>query len=331
MAAFNNKSSLIKKSITTFYSRGNCGRIIEVWVADSRFRKNAANNAAMEGWLNCAALSELKALQDSPKTKDGGRKAKEKKKRKKKSKSDNRQSTQSINADTPENEAITDINASSDSSDRVEFSNDDASFSQNNSSKRKYEKSNNPLRGQDFFRRSDMKDAVDLSAMRDKIAADSPLLWNLCKSLVVDPSSEVPDTEKRDSEEVSEVERLALLGITHLLYARNQQMNAFQSLVTFLLYAAGTTKDVIKLLHGLGICIGCSTLTRGVKRLAETTNYVIRDRKKSWIISYDNVNQNIGVSHQTTALGNKSYMDNSTSVVLIEQRGLQPGALIPRN
>ncbi|KAJ6258062.1 hypothetical protein Dda_6975 [Drechslerella dactyloides] len=117
------------------------------------------------------------------------------------------------------------------------------------------DKPQNPLRGQDFFKQSNMRTAVNLTAMRNKMVDGATIMWELFRCLIqgntdaLTSAADIPQVALDD--ETEEVERLLLLSMSNLLYAQNQQVNAFQCLITFLLYAASITKELMELLYSL--------------------------------------------------------------------------------
>ena len=126
-----------------------------------------------------------------------------------------------------------------------------------------------------------------------------------------------------------------------LLFGRSWRLNYFQSMLGYYLNVEGTHKNCNETLHALGISASYSYIRESQKSNAKALIEELQERvkKECFMISWDNINRLVKVSHET--LNNKSHMINWTSgsIIFLKSPGQQnegfaveqPMRVIPRN
>ncbi|RPB18951.1 hypothetical protein L211DRAFT_899492 [Terfezia boudieri ATCC MYA-4762] len=104
------------------------------------------------------------------------------------------------------------------------------------------------------------------------------------------------------STEKSNVDFVTLNLMLGVLNNRNQQINAYQTIITIFLYSSHLNKPAIEVLHRLGICCLYSHLNTMLKRLAKVLENQLREDAQSYPmkLTVDNLNKLVGVRDESS-------------------------------
>jgi hypothetical protein len=139
----------------------------------------------------------------------------------------------------------------------------------------------------------------DLSGFRKILKEHCPLIWGLATRLATKEhlrSDEfMADMGEGNSENRGDL--IPLTAIMSLVYARNQQVNAFQVLFAVFYYSHGLQKRAREILMKQGLMVSPSTSEVVMKEMALAVRERLRRRARTipQMISIDNVNQKVRI------------------------------------
>ena len=116
-----------------------------------------------------------------------------------------------------------------------------------------------------------------------------------------------------------------------LLNCRNQQLNAYQTIISIFMYASGLNKSAIEVLSRLNMCSSYSHLNEVLRKLALTNAQQLREDSDSVAMKIitDNINNLIGVREGSSI--RQAIMNNSTGGYVTPVVGVPEGMrIIPR-
>ncbi|KAF8457345.1 hypothetical protein BDZ91DRAFT_800597 [Kalaharituber pfeilii] len=166
-----------------------------------------------------------------------------------------------------------------------------------------------------------------LDDMEEVARMSLPTLWKILERVtLIRGSSEEAQIKRR-----SGVKKVITCSIMCILNARNQKVNAFQTLMGVFLHASHLQKSGIEVLHGLGMTCSYNHLIGAMRKLASDLRKDLKLTSAVYPmkINIDNVNQKVGVRDGSST--RMSMIDNSTGGFATKVVGVPPGTRrIPR-
>lgn len=159
----------------------------------------------------------------------------------------------------------------------------------------------------------------ELDDMKVFLKENAPFSWEILRGIA---QGRVPK---------SNADFVTLGCFAGLLNCRNQQINAYQTVISIFLYSSGLSKSAIEVLSRLNMCSSYSHLNEVLKRLAIINGrQLIQDANLTAMkIITDNINNLIGVREGSSI--RQAVMNNSTGGYVTPVVGMPEGIrMIPR-